>query len=196
MRRGTHTPAHRIRNQQGRAQSCCSSTSRAPDRQPSTEDPRARRGNSTRPPAQQPGTRRPGHDSPAAIHPGDKPRITSAPHATRTPYATPDTSREGNVMAWHTSDRRHRLPKDWPAIVSRIKARDQHRCQASRHDPRCDGRGTDVDHIIQGDNHSDDNLQLLNEHCHRAKTADETAARNRLNAKLRRRPEEDHPGRL
>ena len=99
-------------------------------------------------------------------------------------------------MAWHTSDRRHRLPKDWPTIVSRIKTRDQHRCQASRHDPRCDGRGTDVDHIIQGDNHSDDNLQLLNEYCHRAKTADETAARNKLNAKLRRRPEEEHPGRL
>lgn len=99
-------------------------------------------------------------------------------------------------MAWSTSDRRHRLPKDWPTIVSRIKTRDQHRCQAPRHDPRCDGTGTEVDHIIQGDNHSDDNLQLLNEHCHRAKTAAETAARNKLNAKLRRRPEEDHPGRL
>ena len=99
-------------------------------------------------------------------------------------------------MAWHTSDRRHRLPNNWPTITSRIKARANHRCEAPVHDPRCDGTGTEVDHIIQGDDHSDHNLQLLNEYCHRAKTADETAARNKLNAKLRRRPEEHHPGRL
>lgn len=97
-------------------------------------------------------------------------------------------------MAWSTSDRRHRLPQDWPTITTRIKTRDSHRCQAPTHDPRCDGTGTEVDHIIQGDDHSDDNLQLLNEYCHQAKTAEETAARNKLNARLRVRPQEPHPG--
>lgn len=140
-----------------------------------------------------PGNTHPTTQPPRTL-PGSQPRPQSRTH----PPDLPDTDVDHGViiMAWSTSDRRHRLPKDWPTIVSRIKTRDQHRCQASRHDPRCDGRGTDVDHIIQGDDHSDDNLQLLNEHCHRAKTAAETAARNKLNAKLRRRPEEEHPGRL
>ena len=142
-------------------------------------------------------TRTPPHNP----HPTDSPCIrpdhTGTGAGQHHQVASPGSTHQGVIiMAWSTSDRRHRLPKDWPAIVSRIKTRDQHRCQASRHDPRCDGRGTDVDHIIQGDDHSDDNLQLLNEYCHRAKTADETAARNKLNAKLRRRPAEDHPGRL
>ena len=148
-------------------------------------------GRATTPTTQQPGTVLPRQAIPRWQHP-------EYPYPTHNPvHLTPrHTVGRADVMAWSTSDRRHRLPKDWPTIVSRIKTRDQHRCQAPVHDPRCDGRGTDVDHIIQGDNHSEDNLQLLNEHCNRAKTADETAARNKLNAKLRKRPEEDHPGRL
>lgn len=126
------------------------------------------------------------------------PAVNPRPRSRTHPPDLPDTDVDHGViiMAWSTSDRRHRLPKDWPAIKARTKARANDRCQAPRHDPRCDGYGHDADHIIPGDDHSDHNLQWLNEYCHRAKTSEETAARNRLNAKLRRRPEEDHPGRL
>lgn len=99
-------------------------------------------------------------------------------------------------MAWATSDRSERLPDGWPDIVRRIKARDKGRCQAPRHNPRCDGRGTDVDHVQAGDNHSMGNLQLLSEACHRDKTGRESAARNQQIAALKKRPQEPHPGRI
>jgi len=97
-------------------------------------------------------------------------------------------------MAWDTSTRRHRLPPDWQAIRRQVQARAGDRCQAVTHHPRCDGYGTDADHITPGDNHSLTNLAWLNEHCHRLKTAQETAARNR--SRGRKRPEERHPGLL
>lgn len=97
-------------------------------------------------------------------------------------------------MAWSTSDRRSRLPHDWAAIRRQVKARAGGRCQATAHDPRCDGLGTDADHIKAGDDHSLTNLQWLSEPCHKRKTADETAARNRQTAALKRRPTEQHPG--
>lgn len=99
-------------------------------------------------------------------------------------------------MAWSTSDRAQRLPDNWPALKAQTKARAQGRCEAAQHDPRCDGTGHEADHITPGDDHSGDNLQWLNHWCHKAKTARETAQRNRANAKLRIRPTEDHPGRL
>lgn len=99
-------------------------------------------------------------------------------------------------MAWSTSDRRHRLPSDWPDLKARVKARARGRCEADRHDPRCDGTGHDADHIQPGDDHTLENLQWLNTHCHRAKTARESAARNTAAAQLRKRPAESHPGRL
>lgn len=99
-------------------------------------------------------------------------------------------------MAWSTSDRRHRLPSDWTGRKARVKARAGNRCEADQHDPRCDGTGHDADHHIPGDDHSDSNLRWLNTYCHRAKTARESAARNRATAALRRRPAEAHPGQL
>lgn len=96
-------------------------------------------------------------------------------------------------MAWSTSDRRRRLPADWDAIRARVGARAGGRCQAQEHDPRCDGRGSDADHIAPGDDHSLGNLQWLSGPCHRAKTAQETAARNTARAAMRIRPEQ-HPG--
>lgn len=99
-------------------------------------------------------------------------------------------------MAWSTSDRRFRLPKGWPAIRAEVKRRARGLCQAEYHVPQCDGLGTDADHIAQGDDHGYTNLQWLSEPCHRAKTARETAERNKRNAQLKRRPQEPHPGRL
>jgi len=68
-------------------------------------------------------------------------------------------------------------------------------CEAEAHAPKCDGIGTDCDHITAGDNHSLDNMQWLSHDCHKAKTARETAARNTNTALLKQRPQEQHPGR-
>lgn len=97
-------------------------------------------------------------------------------------------------MSWYTSDRRSRLPRDWDRIRTRVLSRAAYQCQAIEHDPRCDGRATDVDHIRPGDNHSLDNLQALSAVCHRAKTAHETNVRNRVRARMRLHPAEPHPG--
>ena len=98
-------------------------------------------------------------------------------------------------MPWDTSDRRQRLPKDWQAIRAAVRRRADNKCEAENHEPDCDGTGTDADHIKQGDNHSLNNLQWLSGPCHKAKTKAENAARNKANAQLRRRPQEQHPGR-
>jgi 5-methylcytosine-specific restriction endonuclease McrA len=98
-------------------------------------------------------------------------------------------------MAWATSDRRHRLPRNWVDLRRQVKARANGLCEAAQHVSQCDGIGTDCDHVTQGDDHSLTNLAWLSEPCHRAKTARETAARNERNAALKRRPTETHPGR-
>lgn len=98
-------------------------------------------------------------------------------------------------MPWSTSDRRLRLPRNWHELKRQVKARARGLCEAEQHDPRCDGVGTDCDHVLQGDDHSLGNLQWLSGPCHRAKTARESAARNHERAGLRHRPTEQHPGR-
>jgi 5-methylcytosine-specific restriction endonuclease McrA len=97
-------------------------------------------------------------------------------------------------MTWSTSDRRQRLPPNWQTLRRQARDRAHGLCEATRHDPRCDGKGTDADHITAGDSHHLANLQWLSGPCHRAKTARETAARNRQTAALKRRPVERHPG--
>lgn len=62
---------------------------------------------------------------------------------------------------WLGSDRKERLPPDWPKIRKRILKRDGHRCRWTIAGHRCEARATDVDHIVPGDDHSDDNLQSL-----------------------------------
>ena len=97
-------------------------------------------------------------------------------------------------MAWATSTRAARLPTDWAARKTRVYRRDHGRCQSTHHNPKCDGRGAEVDHIIRGDNHALDNLQLLNHWCHVDKTNAENAADRTARAAMRRRPVEKHPG--
>lgn len=98
-------------------------------------------------------------------------------------------------MAWSTSDRRQRLPKNWADIRRQVQRRAHGLCEATTHARACDGTGTDADHIHAGDNHALTNLQWLSGPCHRAKTATETAARNTTIAALKHRPPELHPGR-
>lgn len=98
-------------------------------------------------------------------------------------------------MAWNTSTRSSRLPKDWPSIKRQVKQRARGMCEATTHQPSCDGIGAECDHILAGDNHGMDNLQWLSTPCHLAKTTAENAARNTATAQLKRRPQEQHPGR-
>lgn len=97
-------------------------------------------------------------------------------------------------MAWETSDRKERLPDNWPKIRAMVKARAKGKCEATVHARGCGGWGSDADHITAGDNHSLANLQWLSGACHRAKTNHETSQRNRERKAARYRPKEQHPG--
>lgn len=96
------------------------------------------------------------------------------------------------ATAWGTSTRRQRLPADWPARRGVVLVRDHYLCQ------RCGAPATDVDHIIEGDDHGYANLQSLCAPCHRAKTvAHATAAAahaRRARGLTRHRRPETHPG--
>lgn len=97
-------------------------------------------------------------------------------------------------MSWSTSDRRQRLPDDWPKRVAQVKARAKGRCEATRHAHGCTGTGAECDHIVRGDNHDITNLQWLSTPCHKAKTAAENAADRKARQAMRQRPREQHPG--
>jgi hypothetical protein len=96
---------------------------------------------------------------------------------------------------WASSDRRSRLPADWPKRRAATKARAGGRCEGLSfdgepiwHDQRCNGLGSECDHRSDPDNHDD--LQWLNHWCHNVKTqAEATAARP-----SRTRPQPSHPG--
>lgn len=92
-------------------------------------------------------------------------------------------------MSWSTSDRRDRLPSDWPKRVAAVKRRARGRCEATHHAPGCNGRGTDCDHVEQGDDHSLGNLQWLSGPCHDRKTRLDNGYQAAVKA-----PTERHPG--
>lgn len=89
---------------------------------------------------------------------------------------------------WASSTRRARLPKDWPQRVKATKIRARGRCEATIHDPRCNGLGSECDHRADPDNHDD--LQWLNHYCHAAKTQREAQAAR--HSHYRTKP--PHPG--
>lgn len=102
---------------------------------------------------------------------------------------------------WIGSDRRNRLPSGWPATTRRIKERDGHRCTwLFRPGQRCSKRDQlEVDHIVAGDNHSDDNLRTLCHEHHIRKSGGEGAAAlakkvDAIHQRFRRT--ESHPGAL
>ncbi|MEU2514322.1 HNH endonuclease signature motif containing protein [Streptomyces syringium] len=93
-------------------------------------------------------------------------------------------------LPWHTSNRAARLPGNWSVIRARILARD----------PLCRicavRRSTQVDHIkAMTDDHRETALQGVCYPCHAQKSAAEGAA-GRARRPGRRRPEEQHPGRI
>lgn len=103
---------------------------------------------------------------------------------------------------WAGSDRRLRLPTNWPSLVITVKKRastQSHpsgQCEAlgSKTGLRCKNAGRDVDHIIPGDDHDLSNLRLLCIWHHGKKSSregNEAQASRRLSAT---RPPERHPG--
>lgn len=80
-------------------------------------------------------------------------------------------------VPWQYSDRKQRLPHDWPIIRQRIIERDNGICQMPTADRSiCAKPGRDVDHRQRGDDHSDENLWLLCRSCHLTKTNAEALA--------------------
>jgi 5-methylcytosine-specific restriction endonuclease McrA len=100
-------------------------------------------------------------------------------------------------MTWDGSDRRSRLPENWPALVAQVKAKALGRCQARLPSGvRCPRKGTDVDHIIPGDDHSLKNLRLLCPYHHDKKSSKEGREAQNAIKRSKYRPREDHPGQL
>ena len=103
------------------------------------------------------------------------------------------------MAQWRGSDRRERLPDNWPMIRRRILIRDGYRCTWRHEGVRCAELATDVDHIVHGDDHGDGNLRALCDWHHQKKSSSEggaarVAARRRINQRFRR--SEPHPGLL
>jgi 5-methylcytosine-specific restriction protein A len=93
-------------------------------------------------------------------------------------------------MAWSTSDRRSRLPKDWHRRRAIAQREAGGQCQWVADGRRCPALGTDCDHIDRFGSDEPSNLQWLCRHHHNVKTGAESVAAR----KPRRRPTERHPG--
>lgn len=88
------------------------------------------------------------------------------------------------------------MPPGWYKIRLRILERDGYQCTHIRQDStggRCPEKATDVDHIIPGDDHSDDNLRSLCGYHHRIKSSSEggSAVHKKAN-----KPKPKHPGQV
>jgi 5-methylcytosine-specific restriction protein A len=101
---------------------------------------------------------------------------------------------------WEGSDRRERLPDDWPDRRRHVLARDAHRCQHLRVDTQrlCGKPATDVDHIRNDDDHSYSNLQALCTYHHRQKSGREGGIASGIVRRKARegKPQKKHPGLL
>ena len=93
---------------------------------------------------------------------------------------------------WEGSDRRRRLPKNWPHIRRAVLARDGGVCQGHglSTDGACKRMANQVDHIVRGDDHSMANLQALCQSCHTVKSSREGGQ----SYTPRTRPTRRHPG--
>jgi 5-methylcytosine-specific restriction protein A len=101
-------------------------------------------------------------------------------------------------VSWETSDRKSRLPKNWPQLVAKVKKRAGGRCEwrLPRSGKRCPRDGVDVDHIRNNDNHDLSNLRLLCETHHDRKSSGEGRKARADKRALRFRPPPQHPGRV
>lgn len=89
---------------------------------------------------------------------------TYCPEHARVPYAN--------------SDRRKRLPSNWPALRRMVLRRDAYSCRCVDpvhfwHVGECGAFGDQCDHVIAGDNHDPDNLAAICRRCHMSKSGHE-----------------------
>lgn len=99
-------------------------------------------------------------------------------------------------MAWNTSTRRTRLPKDWPDIRKRIKARADGICEHRDHrGVRCTQPGTECHHLGADTDHRDHMLQWICTPHHKTITqAQARAAQHAKYTAAKKRKPEAHPG--
>lgn len=99
-------------------------------------------------------------------------------------------------MSWDDSDRKSRLPDNWPDLVRQVRERAGGRCEwlLPKTGARCPRRGSDCDHKVPGDNHALWNLQWLCKYHHGKKSSQEGLAARRSYAKPKPRRQERHPG--
>src|SRR5690606_1828016 len=90
---------------------------------------------------------------------------------------------------WKGSNRSVELPPNWYSIRRRVLRRDP----ACRVDG-CSSPSTEVDHIRPGHDHSESNLRGICSFHHRRKSSMEGVNQRAKLRKLRRRPEQRHPG--
>lgn len=102
------------------------------------------------------------------------------------------------MPGWQGSDRRLRLPPDWDKIRKRVLKRDGYRCKVKNSlGQRCPEPAVDVDHIVNGDDHRESNLQAICDWHHRKKSGAEGAAARAAAIRRNRhkfKRTEGHPG--
>jgi 5-methylcytosine-specific restriction protein A len=100
-------------------------------------------------------------------------------------------------VTWEGSDRKDRLPDNWPRLVAAVKKRAGGRCEwRLKSHKRCPRPGTDCDHKVAGDNHDMSNLQWLCAHHHARKSSMEGRKAKSDRRALRYRAPEPQPGRV
>ena len=100
-------------------------------------------------------------------------------------------------MAWHTSNRRKRLPANWAALRRTVLARDGFRCQWRLGERQCGAEATEVHHLNEAgrnfgveDNQPEALVSLCTEH---HQIATQTYAREQRLAKAAKMAPK-HPG--
>lgn len=78
---------------------------------------------------------------------------------------------------WAGTNRKARLPADWEQKRQATAMIANGQCQWMINGQRCTTPGTDCDHIIEGDDHAQHNLQWLCGPHHRQKTIADSRAR-------------------
>lgn len=77
-------------------------------------------------------------------------------------------------MGWETSNRKNELPRGWATIRRRILARDGYSCRwPTGQGSTCGVAANQVDHVIRGSDHRDENLRALCKWHHNRKTSQE-----------------------
>lgn len=101
------------------------------------------------------------------------------------------------MPGWQGSDRKSRLPPNWPALRKQRLELDHWKCRWIVNGRRCGEPATDVDHIVPNDDDSMNNLRSLCSAHHRHKSGQEGArGRARKLEAVRekyRKPESAHP---